>query len=84
MNTLFEMDTLNCPDCGRSLKDGICPWCCDYCDPKAHARKSDPQTSHEAAAKLRPGTHKWLLLDQFSVCDCTDEMLLETMLGPSQ
>lgn len=73
MDTLFEIEAANCPECGRPLEEGICRWCCDYCEPRTHARKTDPQTSHDAAARLKTSSHKFQLLKAYANADVTDE-----------
>jgi ribosomal protein L37AE/L43A len=49
-----------CPRCQNKAIQGLGGWTCTHCDwrkyDQAHARGTDPKTSHEAAASLDPET----------------------------
>ena len=67
-----------CEHCGMELDDdGICPWCSG--EETAHARKSDPETSHEAAESVEVVKNQLYVLAAFSqICPCTDKTLVAT------
>jgi len=68
-----------CPLCGSELDaDGICPWCGGE-EEVAHARNSDPETSHEAAESVEVVKNQLYVLAVFSqICPCTDKTLVAT------
>jgi hypothetical protein len=61
--TLFDMENLNCLNCGRPLDAGVCGWC----DVRPLHRKNDPVTSMKGARDVAPraGSQKALLLEQY-------------------